>query len=88
MDRVKPWCEVCADAVGAQEATERRKLEAEVARLRAALDILAPLAVEAADALWAIAHHKQPRRDPISVNQAIYSTLRQQSEQGVKPAAW
>lgn len=34
MDRAKPWCEVCGDIVGAQEANERRKLDVEVARLR------------------------------------------------------
>src|SRR3989344_2837282 len=30
------------------------------------------LAVEAADALWALHHHKEPKRHPIAINQEIH----------------
>ncbi|HDQ16853.1 MAG TPA: hypothetical protein ENN31_01885 [Candidatus Vogelbacteria bacterium] len=47
---------------------------------RNTLTQLRDLAMEAANALWALEHHKKPNRDPITINQKIYS-LRQRLDE-------
>jgi len=82
-----PLPEGCAPDLSGRCGSHKRMIEyCTIERIKEALAEVADLAMEAADALWALDKGKKPDRSPRAINQDIYDVNRRLGYPGRRKA--